>query len=137
MDGIPEVGDLQIRPAATGLKHSHRETDLNGTSTRSDQHLFGEEPASESENLNLKQSQCQSWIFFPIFSRSIRGYTLETNKMRQAVIRKLTAVIQGKKAELKMQTKQPQDPTELDCLGPLRTESHAKWHEKPHTPWGS
>lgn len=73
MDGIPEVGNLQIRPATTGLNHSHRETDLNGTSTRSDQHLFGEEPASESENLNLKQSQCQSWIFFPIFFQIYQG----------------------------------------------------------------
>lgn len=53
-----------------------QETDLNGSSTRSDQHLFGEEPASESENRNLKQGQCQSWIFFPIFFPNLSGDTL-------------------------------------------------------------
>lgn len=78
-DGITEVEDLQsgLLPL---LSTSHSETDLNRTSTRSDQYLFDEEPASESENLNLKQGQCQSWIyFFLFFSRSIWGYTLETN----------------------------------------------------------
>lgn len=56
-----------------------QETDLNGSSTRSDQHLFGEEPASESENLN-KASVNPGFFFSYFFSKSIRGYTLETNE---------------------------------------------------------
>lgn len=69
---IPELTDLQIRPAATGLNHSHRETDLNGTS-RSDQHLLGEEPASESENLNLSKASVDPGFFFPIFFQIYQG----------------------------------------------------------------
>lgn len=79
---------------------SHSENDLNSTSRRSDQHLFGEEPASESENLNLKEDQCQSWIyFFLFFFPDLSGDTPLKQMMRQqAVIRKLTAVISGKKS---------------------------------------
>lgn len=73
IDAITEVADLHIRPAASGLNHSHSKNWFEQqVQTRRDQHLIGEEPAL---NLRTWSKASVNPGFFSFFS-DLSGDTL-------------------------------------------------------------